>query len=180
MYHIQIWATSPKGKELVCSKIVQKWGRGPPKKPYFFLPTQPLFWQGWENRVFIYGAVCCGFSTITEWQCLDWEACWRFMEGDMRGPALLSLSQIWRIDSNTTHSYRNMTYLNTVNKHMRVKDKQINCTVMRWPLWKNVTMKMYFMQLKVWTEFFQVEPNLRSPKPLHCNEAQFQCLEGGQ
>lgn len=93
MYHTQISAASPKGKEVGCSKIAPKWGRGPPKKPYFFLPTQPLFWQGWENRVFIHGAVCCGFSTITEWQCLDWEACWRFMEGDIRGPALLSLLQ---------------------------------------------------------------------------------------
>lgn len=46
--------------------------------------------------------------------------------------------------------------------------------------WKNVNVKMYFTHLKVWTEFFQAEPNLRSPKPLHCNEAQFQCLEGGQ
>lgn len=75
MYHTQICAASSKGKELVCTKIALKWGRGPPKKPYFFLPTQPLFWQGWENSVFIYGAVCCGFSTITEWQCIDWEAC---------------------------------------------------------------------------------------------------------
>lgn len=90
-------AASPKGKEFVYSKIAPKWGRGPPKRPHFFLPAQPLFWQGWENRVFIYGAVCCGFPTITEWQCLDWEACWRFMEGDMRGPALPRLLQpdVW-------------------------------------------------------------------------------------
>lgn len=38
MYHIQICAASPKGKDLVCSKITPKWGRGPPKKALFLAP----------------------------------------------------------------------------------------------------------------------------------------------
>lgn len=156
-------------------KNSSKMGERATKKSYFFLPTQPLFWQGWENRVFIYGAVCCGFSTITEWQCLDWKACWRFMGGGREGagtwgdqPSFASYNLMYSID------WKSGTFLTRLTPKSLYSDKVM-------VFYQAIqTLKNRSFNMKVWKEIFQAEPNLHSPEALHCCEVQFQCLEGGQ
>lgn len=164
MYRSEIYKAKPKGKESVWLKNSSKVGERATKKPVFLSPhTTFILTRLGEKGIYIWGCVLW-FLHNYRVAVLRLGGVLEVYGGGHEGTSPPVPRTIWCID------------VFKCQKLIQACELLIkNCPKICW-----INCKVSSKLLKVWTEFFQAEPNLCSPKPLHRNEAQFQCLEGGQ